>query len=238
MEKVTVMPLETFQSTAFPDSSFLLVTASGSQIAVLTQDRHLFCGSIGRVTSMVHIAKDESIDLKNTGMLFEERGWLTLLSPAISNFTQLYDFNKCKLNLQLAGWRSQQSCIAEILTGAFQNKLYYNDMHESLTLKAIFVPKPGKRSAPLVTVRNPQPAVSAGFQCVCNRSGIYTWWKHRIPLAYSSGAAVFLWICRRWLLRWRVVYCHVAIPDNPIGCVDVAPLTALVAVFHKAHQNF
>ncbi|KAM6210923.1 LOW QUALITY PROTEIN: cation channel sperm-associated auxiliary subunit delta-like [Sarcoramphus papa] len=154
MEEVTVMPLETFQSTTFPGSGFLHVTASSSQIAVVTQDKHLFYGSISQVTSMVHIAKDESIDLKNTGMLFEERGWLTLLSSVISNFTQLYDFNKCKVNLQLAVWRSQQSCTVEILMGDFQNKIYYIDMHESLTLKAIFVHKPGKRSTPLVTVSN------------------------------------------------------------------------------------
>ncbi|GAB0182526.1 hypothetical protein GRJ2_000717900 [Grus japonensis] len=119
MEEVTVMPLETFQSTTFPDSSFLVVSARGSQIAVMTQDRHLFHGSINWVTSQVHVAKDDSIDLKNTGMLFEERGWLTELNPVISNFTQLYDFNKCKLNLQLALWRSWQSSTVEILMGDF-----------------------------------------------------------------------------------------------------------------------
>lgn len=119
MEEVTVMPLETFQSTTFPGSSFLPVTASSSQIAVLMQDRHLFYGSISRVTSIVHIAKDESTDLKNTGMLCEERGWLTLLSSVISNFTQPYDFNKCKPNLQLAVWRTQQFCTVEILMGDF-----------------------------------------------------------------------------------------------------------------------
>lgn len=119
MEAVTVMPLETFQSTTFADSSFLPVTASSSQIAVLTRDRHLFYGSTSWVTSIVHIAKDESIDLKNTGMLCEDRGQLTLLSSVMSNFTQLYDFNKCKPNLQLAVWRTQQFCTVEILMGDF-----------------------------------------------------------------------------------------------------------------------
>ncbi|KAM7122053.1 LOW QUALITY PROTEIN: cation channel sperm-associated auxiliary subunit delta [Ciconia maguari] len=81
VEEVTLMPLETFQSTAFPDSGFLLVTASSSQIAVLTQDRHLFYSHIGQVTSMVHIAKDDRADLKNTGMLFEERGAFFVPKP-------------------------------------------------------------------------------------------------------------------------------------------------------------
>ena len=38
VEEVTIMPSETFQSTTFPDNVFLLVTTSGSQIAVLTRD--------------------------------------------------------------------------------------------------------------------------------------------------------------------------------------------------------
>lgn len=183
---MTVVPSETLQSTTFPDNSFLLVIVSGSQIAVLTQDRHVSYSSISQVTSVVHIAKDKSMDLKNTGMLFEE----TFLSPVVSNFTQLCDFNKCKLNLQLGVWRSQQSCTVEILVGHFWNKIYYIDMHESLTLKAVFVPNPGKRSTPLVTVSNPH--MLAFSQCLRNRSGTDIWWKHQIPLAYSSGTAVFL----------------------------------------------
>ncbi|XP_009884284.1 PREDICTED: cation channel sperm-associated protein subunit delta [Charadrius vociferus] len=91
MEKVTVVHLVTFQSTTFPNNIFLLVTVSSSQIAVLTQDRHLFYSSISQVTSVVYIAKDECINLKNSGIPFEER-------------------------------------------------------------RAMFVPKPGKRSTPLVTV--------------------------------------------------------------------------------------
>ncbi|XP_050771707.1 cation channel sperm-associated auxiliary subunit delta [Gymnogyps californianus] len=238
MEEVSVMPLETFQSTTFPGSGFLHVTASSSQIAVVTQDKHLFYGSISRVTSMVHIAKDESIDLKNTGMLFEERGWLTLLNSVISNFTQLYDLNKCKLNLQLAVWRSQQSCTVEILMGDFQNKIYYIDMHESLTLKAIFVHKPGKRSTPLVTVSNTHVLAFSAYVI-------------KVGFTYDGNTEYLL----RTVLEQQYFpdfadtgFCDgvqdrgmsavtVDIPDNPISCIDAAPLTALVAVSCPATKH-
>jgi len=115
-------------------------------------------------------------------MLFEER-WLTLLSRAISNFTQLYDCNKYKLNLQFAAWRSQQSCTMEILTD-FWNKIHYIDKHESLTCKAIFVPKPGKRSTPLVTVSKP---------CVLAFSA-QKWDLHTVETPHTS--CIQLWSSR------------------------------------------
>lgn len=231
MEEVTVVPLVTFQSTTFPNSSFLLVTVSSSQIAILTQDRHLFYSSISQVISMVYIAEDERTDLKNTGIPFEERGWLTLFSPVISNFTQLYDFNKCKLNLQLAVWRSQQSCTVQILTGDFHNKICYIDMHENLTLRAIFVPKPVKRSTPLVTVSSPHMlAFSADvIEVELTYGGNTEYLLHIVPEQQHFSEFEDIDFCNGVGNGERSTVA-VDIPDNPIGCTDVASLIALVAV--------
>nr|XP_013810096.1 PREDICTED: cation channel sperm-associated protein subunit delta [Apteryx mantelli mantelli] len=231
MDEVTVMPTKKFQNTTFPDSGFSLVTVSRSEIAVLTQDRQIFYGSLSLVTTVVYIATDKSIDLNTTVMLFEERGWLTLLSPVISNFSQLYDFKKCKFNLQLAIWRSQQSCDVEILEGDFQNKIYYIDMHENLTLNATFVPKPGKRSIPLVTVSNPHVlAFSAKILEIGFTYDGNTKYLLHIDLQqqYFSGFAEPDFC--DGLLDGEISTVTVDIPDKGIGCVDVAPLTALVAV--------
>uniref|UniRef100_A0A8C3JU41 Cation channel sperm-associated auxiliary subunit delta n=1 Tax=Calidris pygmaea TaxID=425635 RepID=A0A8C3JU41_9CHAR len=236
--EVTVMPSVTFQSTTFPDSGFLLVTVTGSQVAVLTQGRHLFHSSISQVTSMVHIAKGESIDLKNTGMLFEERGWLILLSPEISNFNQLRDFNKHKCNLQLAVWRSQQSCCpavlhctVEILMGDFWNKIYCTDMHESLTLKVIFVPKPGRTSTPLVTVINPNVLVFSAYviEVELTGDGNTKYLSHVVLEQEHFSEFADADFCNS-VHDGEMSTVTVDIPGNPIGCIDVAPLPALVAV--------
>nr|XP_009681398.1 PREDICTED: cation channel sperm-associated protein subunit delta [Struthio camelus australis] len=231
MDKVTVMPTKKFPNTTFPGSGLSLVTVSGSEIAILTQDRHIFYGSISLVTTVVYIARDKSIDLNTAVMLFEERGWLTLLSPVISNFSQLYDFKKCRFNLQLAIWRSQQSCDVEILEGDFQNKIYYIDMHENLTLNAMFVPKPGKTSIPLVTVSNPHVlAFSAKIlEEGLTYDGNTQYLLHiNLQQQYFSGFAEHDFC--DGLLDGELSTVTVDIPDKGIGCIDVAPLTALVAV--------
>ncbi|XP_062424530.1 cation channel sperm-associated auxiliary subunit delta [Rhea pennata] len=231
MDEVTVMPTKKFQNTTFSNSGFSLVSVSGSEIAVLTQNKQIFYGSISLVTTVVYIATDSSIDLNTTVMLFEERGWLTLLSPVISNFSQLYDFKKCKFNLQLAIWRSQQSCDVEILEGDFENKIYYIDMHENLTLNATFVPKPGKTSIPMVTVSNPHVlAFSAKISEIGFTYDGNTKYLLHIGLQqqYFSGFAE-LDFCDS-LLDGEISTVTVDIPDKGIGCIDVAPLTALVAV--------
>ncbi|PKU44798.1 cation channel sperm-associated protein subunit delta [Limosa lapponica baueri] len=176
-----------------------------------------------------HIAEDDSIDLKNTGMLLQERGWLTVLSPEISNFTQLHDFNKH--NLQLAVWRSQRSCTVEILMGDFWNKIYCTDMHESLTLKAIFVHKTGRTSTPLVTVINPNVLVFSAYvievELMCGGNTKYL--LHIVLEQEYFSEFVDADFCDSVHDR-EMSTVTVDIPDNPIGCIDVAPLPALVAV--------
>ncbi|XP_010220399.1 PREDICTED: cation channel sperm-associated protein subunit delta [Tinamus guttatus] len=231
MDEVSVFPTSTFENSTFPRSGYSLVTISGSEIAVLTQDKQIFYGSISLVTTMVYIATDKTIDLNTTVMLFEERGWLTLLSPVISNFSKMHDFKKCKFNLQLAIWRSHQSCDVEILEGNFQNKIYYIDMHENLTLNATFVRKPGKKSVPLVTVSNPHAlAFSAtileiGFTYDGNTEYLL---NIGLQQQFFSGFAV-RGFCAG-LLDGEISTVTVDIPDKGIGCIDLAPLTALIEV--------
>ncbi|KAM8811051.1 cation channel sperm-associated auxiliary subunit delta [Eudromia elegans] len=231
MDQVTVLPSLTSDNATFPDTGYSLVTICGSEIAVLTQDKQIFYGSISLVTTMVYIATDMTIDLTTTVMLFEERGWLTLLSPVTSNFSKLYDFKKCKFNLQLAIWRSHQSCDVEILEGNFQNKIYYIDMHENLTLNATFVRKPGKKSVPLVTVSNPHVlAFSAkileiGFTYDGNTEYLL---NIGLQQQFFSGFAEHDFC--NGLLDGEISTVTVDIPDKGIGCIDVAPLTALIEV--------
>ncbi|XP_009471402.1 PREDICTED: cation channel sperm-associated protein subunit delta [Nipponia nippon] len=150
------------------------------------------------------------------------RGFITLWTTD----TSFLSANNGLIMEELAVWGSQQSCSVEILTGDFWNKIYYIDMHESLTLKAIFVPNPGKRS-----VSNPH--VLAFSACVIE-----------VQFTYGRNTKYLLHIVQdqQYFSEFAGAdFCDgvrdgemsavtVDIPDNPIGCTDVAPLTAHVAV--------
>lgn len=74
--------------------------------------------------------------------------------PCDQQFFSAVMTKKCKLDLKLAVWKSQQSCTVEILTGNFGNNISYIDMHRNVTLKTLFVPKPDKMFIHLVTGSN------------------------------------------------------------------------------------
>ncbi|CAM9276240.1 unnamed protein product [Bubo scandiacus] len=117
-----------------------------------------------------------------------------------------------------------------MLTGDFQNKIYYIDMHEC-HFEGHICAQASKRSTPLVTVSNPYVLAFSAYVIEVR----FTYdgnTKHLLYIVlkqqYFSGFADT--DCCDGVRDGEMSTVTMDIPDNPVSCTDVAPLPALVAV--------
>ncbi|KAM7174671.1 cation channel sperm-associated auxiliary subunit delta [Macrochelys suwanniensis] len=221
----------------FSGSSLCHVTTSNTEIAALTQDHHLFHGSLDMVsTTMVHVGESNSSQkgLCNAVLMFDKVGILTMLSPVPTNSSWAYNFQKCTFNMQLLlmdFWPPLQDCPVEILKGHFHNKIHYIDMHQKLNLSATFVPKPGTGAFPMVTVSNPHVL---GFQAKITEDGYThdqnTKYSLRLQLLQQCFSGMADPHFSDTFLSGGMSVLTVDVPNKGTYCIDMHPLSALVKV--------
>ncbi|XP_025029704.1 cation channel sperm-associated protein subunit delta-like [Python bivittatus] len=231
---VTVLPTNSYPNNSLP-RDICFIAATYNEIAALTKSQ-LFYGNLDMVSSqMVHLG-EKNISLSHDSceaMLFENTGTLSIIRPFPSNISEYYHFHKCIINIQARLMSVQpplQSCPMEILTGDFHNRMYYIDTKQLLHFNATFVPKPGTGAYPYVTLSNPHVLA---FEAHIVEDG-YTFdgntkYSLQIQLQEQQLASMIQETQTTSLLR-KISSVTVDIYNKGIFCIDMHPLTALIAV--------
>uniref|UniRef100_A0A8D0C2Q0 Cation channel sperm-associated auxiliary subunit delta n=1 Tax=Salvator merianae TaxID=96440 RepID=A0A8D0C2Q0_SALMN len=205
-----------------------------TEIAAITKD-HLFYGSLDMVFSqMVHIGKRNTSSTYCDGMMFENTGMLSIIYPVPDSETSYYHFQKCTINIQdrLMSLRPPlQPCPVEILSGNFHNKMYYIDMKQQLHFNVTFIPKPGTGAFPYVMVSNPH---LLEFRAHLEQDGFTSngnaKYSLRIKLLEQQYKQTEHDHFNNRTLSSKVSSITVDIYNKGIFCIDMHPLTALIAV--------
>uniref|UniRef100_A0A6J0THU5 Cation channel sperm-associated auxiliary subunit delta n=1 Tax=Pogona vitticeps TaxID=103695 RepID=A0A6J0THU5_9SAUR len=239
VEPITVHPTEKYGNKSFllHGKGFCNVAVRTNEIAAITNDLKLFYGSLDMVsTKMVHIgdadtnATDEFCD----ALTFVSTGMILLFHPVRSNESEYYNFEKCTINIQDTLMTLQpplQPCPVEILSGDFHNKMYYLDMKQQLHFNVTFVPKAGTGAHPYVTVSNPHVLA---FQAHIVEDG-YTYngntrYSMKIRLLQQQFSNMARPEFQEDIYIGRLSTITVDIYNKGIFCIDMHPLTALIAV--------
>ncbi|XP_066480518.1 cation channel sperm-associated auxiliary subunit delta-like [Tiliqua scincoides] len=231
---VTYSTME-YSATELPvaEEGIRSVAATSSEIAILTKYR-LFYGSLDMFSKqLVHIAMTGANSTVDHGevIMFENTGMLCILYPVPSNESEFYNFRKCKINIQatlMTVLPPLPPCPVEVLSGEFHHKMYYMDMKKMLYFDVIFVPKPGTGSFPYVTVNNPYVLA---FKAQIVQDG-YTYdgnMKYRLEIILSQQNELES-IDPLSLNRPGLSTITVDVYNKGLFCIDMHPLTALIAV--------
>ncbi|KAL8182204.1 UNVERIFIED_CONTAM: hypothetical protein K2H54_047677 [Gekko kuhli] len=239
LEPISVLPTEKYVNYSLPkyEKGVCSVAVTSNEVAALTKNKKLFYGTLDIVsTKMVLIGERNSSDSMThcEVLMFDTTGMLTIFNPVPSNESEFYNFHKCTINLQdrLMNVRPHlQPCPVEILSGDFHNKMYYIDMKKELHFNITFVPKPGTGAFPYVTVSNPHVL---GFQAKLLQDG-YTYdgnTKYRLQI--TALQQQFTGIAEQGfqddLFHKKISTLTVDIYNKGIFCIDMHPLTALIAM--------
>ncbi|XP_060098958.1 cation channel sperm-associated auxiliary subunit delta-like [Heteronotia binoei] len=238
-ENITVFPTEDYPDIDLPlhNQGVCNVAATSNEIVALTKNQKLFYGSLDIVFSKMVLIGDRNsseISTRCDVLMFDKAGMLTILSPVPSNESVFYNFHKCIINLQNRLMNVQPHlppCPVEILSGDFHNKMYYIDMKKQLHFNVTFVPKPGTGAFPYVTVSNPH---ALGFRARLVQDG-FTYdgnIKYSLQIIllqqHSSGMAETEFHDEAALPGMSTL--TVDIYNKGIFCIDMHPLTALIAI--------
>ncbi|KAJ7338779.1 hypothetical protein JRQ81_012681 [Phrynocephalus forsythii] len=239
IEPITVHPTEEYGNESFilNGKGFCNVAAHKNEIAAITNDLKLFYGSLDMVaTKMVHIgtAMLNATDGHCDAMTFVTTGILLLFHPIRSNESEYYNFEKCTINIQdrlMSVQPPLQPCPVEILSGDFHNKMYYLDMKQELHFNVTFVPKEGTDAHPYVTVSNPHVLA---FQARIVEDG-YTYngntkYSMHIRLLQQQFSNMAHPEFQEDIYIGRLSTITVDIYNKGIFCIDMHPLTALIAM--------
>ncbi|KAL8182205.1 UNVERIFIED_CONTAM: hypothetical protein K2H54_047680 [Gekko kuhli] len=238
-ENITVFPTEDYPDIVLPlhDQGVCNVAATSNEIAALTKNQKLFYGGLDIAFSKMVLIGDKNSSEISTHcevLMFDKTGMLTILSPVPSNESGFYNFHKCIINLQdrLMNVRPHlPPCPVEILTGDFHNKMYYIDMMQELHFNVTFVPKPGTGAFPYVTVSNPH---ALGFRARLMQDGFTIDGNIKFILQiillqqYNSGMAELEF--HDEIDSGGMSTLTVDIYNKGIFCIDMHPLTALIAM--------
>ncbi|XP_057396453.1 cation channel sperm-associated auxiliary subunit delta [Balaenoptera acutorostrata] len=210
------------------------VAANENELAVLTQENHLYYGSLGILSSSLIKFADQNIWSKEAVLMFTDVGMLEILTPLPDSISPAFDFQKCPVNIQAILMDPQLQvdvCKVELLQGEFENKMYTIDMNSELELTALMIPRPSTSPVPLVMVSNPH---SLGLQAVIYEDG-HTYdgnTKHRLNISLRQQ--------QHWgradpnftssIKRPTISTITLDIANKEISCLDLKPLTALISV--------
>ncbi|XP_039189625.1 cation channel sperm-associated protein subunit delta isoform X1 [Crotalus tigris] len=231
---ITVLPTDSYPNKTLPES-ICFAAATDNEIAVLTETQ-LFYGNLDMVSGkMVHLGDNNvsSVHVSCQAMSFENIGTLSIIRPFPSNVSKYYHFHKCIINVQAKLMTVEpplQSCPMEILTGDFHNRMYYIDTNQRLHFNATFVPKPGTGAYPYVMLSNPRVLA---FEAYIVEDG-YTFngntkYSLQIKLEEQHVASMLSEKQNISLLK-KLSSVSVDIYNKGIFCIDMYPLTALIAV--------
>ncbi|XP_054840505.1 cation channel sperm-associated auxiliary subunit delta-like [Eublepharis macularius] len=238
-ENVAVFPTEDYPNTSLPlhNQGVCNVATTSSEVAALTKNQKLFYGSLDIVFSKMVLIGDRNSSKISTHcdvLMFDKTGLLTILNPVPSNESGFYNFHKCIINLQdrLMNVRPHlPPCPVEILSSDFHNKMYYIDMKQQLHFNVTFVPKPGSAAFPYVTLSNPQ---ILGFQARIMQDG-YTYdgnikFSLQIILLQQYVSDMAEAELYEKGISAGISTLTVDIYNKGIFCIDMHPLTALIAM--------
>ncbi|XP_077208633.1 cation channel sperm-associated auxiliary subunit delta-like [Paroedura picta] len=238
-ENIAVWPTKDYPNISLPlhDQGICNVAATSSEIAALTKNQKLFYGSLDIVFSKMVLIGDKNSSEISTHcdvLMFDTTGMLTILDPVPSNESGFYNFHKCIINLQNRLMNVQPllpPCPVEILSGDFHNKMYYIDMKKQLHFNVTFVPKPGTGSFPYVTVSNPH---ALGFRAQLIQDG-FTYdgnikFTLQIVLLQQRNSGMAEVEFHDKVVSAGMSTLTVDIYNKGIFCIDMHPLTALIAM--------
>ncbi|XP_063156029.1 cation channel sperm-associated auxiliary subunit delta [Candoia aspera] len=233
-DDVTVLPTVSYPNQTFPEDICSTAT-SPNEVVALTHSQ-LFYGNLDMTSSqMVHLGEKiiSSPHEPCEAMFFENTGILSIIRPLPSNVSEYYHFHKCSINIQARLMSLEpplQPCPMEILTGNFHKKMYYIDTKQQLHFNATFVPKAGTGAYPYVTLSNPHVlafeahVVEDGY--TFNGNGKYSL---QIKLQEQQLASMIEETKITSPLK-KISSVTVDIYNKGIFCIDMHPLTALIAV--------
>ncbi|XP_034285563.1 LOW QUALITY PROTEIN: cation channel sperm-associated auxiliary subunit delta [Pantherophis guttatus] len=228
---ITVLPTDSYPNKTLPER-ICFAAASSNEFAVLTETQ-LFYGNLDMVArKMVHLG-DKNVSLSHVSceaMLFENIGMLSIIRPFPSNVSRYYHFQKCIFNIQAKLMTVQpplQSCPMEILTGDFHNRMYYIDTKQQLHFNATFVPKPGTGAYPYVMLSNPYVLA---FEAHIMEDGYTFNGNTKYSLKIKLEEQQLMVEKQNSTLFKKVSSVTVDIYNKGIFCIDMHPLTALIAV--------
>ncbi|XP_078249817.1 cation channel sperm-associated auxiliary subunit delta [Pogona vitticeps] len=237
-EGITIIPTDSYPNKTLPlhEDGVCFVAVSSTEIAALTRHQ-LFYGSLDMNSNqMVHLGKENSNDTREPCevLMFENTGTLSIINPVRSNDSAHYHFEKCIINIQdtLMNLRPPlPSCPVEILSGEFHDHMFYIDVKQQLYFNVTFVPKPGTGAYPYVTVSNPHVLA---FQAHLVQEG-YTYdgnpqYILYIKLLEQQFSGMAHQDFQNDYLFGKLSSFTVDIYNKGIFCVDMHPLTALIAV--------
>ncbi|XP_048364498.1 cation channel sperm-associated auxiliary subunit delta-like [Sphaerodactylus townsendi] len=237
-ENIDVYPTEDYPNASLPlhSQGVVNVAATSNEIAALTKNQKLFYGSLDIVFSKMVLIGDKNGSTVSTHevLMFDNTGMLTILTPVSRNETGFHNFHKCIINLQnrLMDLHPHLTpCPVEILSGDFHEKMFYIDMKQKLHFNVTFVPKPGTGAFPYVTVSNPH---ALGFLARVNQEGYTKDGNIKFNLQiillqqHNSGMAESEFHDKVSSAGMSTL--TVDIYNKGIFCIDMHPLTALIAM--------
>ncbi|XP_062985902.1 cation channel sperm-associated auxiliary subunit delta-like [Elgaria multicarinata webbii] len=234
-EEIKVLPRDSYRNTSLPehDVGVCFVAATSTEVAVLTKNQ-LFYGSLHMTFSqLVHLGENNTTSPCDV-LMFENTGTVSIIRPVQSNTTAYFRFQKCTINIQARLMTLQpplEPCPVEILSGNFHNKMYYIDMKQELYFNVTFVPKPGTGAHPYVTVSNPHVLA---FQAQVVQDGYSNDGNPKYSLQIKLIEQQFSGMSHQDFQnnsRYRKLSSiTVDIYNKGIFCIDMHPLTALIAM--------
>ncbi|KAM6168058.1 cation channel sperm-associated auxiliary subunit delta [Erethizon dorsatum] len=227
------------------------IAAYENGLAVLTQENHLYYGSLGVLSGSSYIIKfpDQKVWSPEAALMFLNPGKLQILTPLPDAASPAYDFQKCVVNIQAILMKPElhvEKCRIELMDGFFEEKMYTMDMNSELEVTAILIPRPGMSLIPQARLAwvPPQP------QTICKvvvsnpyslglKTTIYEYdntydgnvvYKLDIRLKQQHHWGWFDPNFTSSIKRPTVSTLTVDIANKEVSCVDLKPLTALISI--------
>uniref|UniRef100_A0A8D2J1W7 Cation channel sperm-associated auxiliary subunit delta n=1 Tax=Varanus komodoensis TaxID=61221 RepID=A0A8D2J1W7_VARKO len=235
--KINVLRTDSYRNTSLPEHEHgvCFVAATSTEVAVLTI-KQLFYGSLEMASNqMVHLGKRNNTEtpVSCQVLMFEDTGKLSVIHPVSGNGSVYFHFQKCTIDVQsrLMSLRPPlEPCPVEILSGNFHNNMYYIDMKQVLYFNVTFVPKPGTGAQPYVTVSNPHVLA---FQAQLVEDGHTYDGNTKYNLQIKLIEQQFSGMAHRDFQNnsryGKLSSITVDIYNKGIFCIDMHPLTALIA---------
>ncbi|XP_063084862.1 cation channel sperm-associated auxiliary subunit delta isoform X3 [Cavia porcellus] len=212
------------------------IAAYENGLAVLTQQDHLYYGSLGVLSGSSYIIKfpEQNVWSPEAALMFLNPGKLQILTPIPDSASPAYDFQQCVVNIQATLMKPElhvEACKIELMDGIFEGKMYTMDMNSQLVVSALLIPRPGASLVPQVMVSNPY---SLGLKTTiyeyANTYDGSVLYKLDITLKQQHYWGWFDPNFTSSITRPTTSTLTVDIANKEISCVDMKPLTALISI--------
>ncbi|XP_069914800.1 cation channel sperm-associated auxiliary subunit delta isoform X3 [Oryctolagus cuniculus] len=210
------------------------IAANENELAVLTQEDHLYYGSLGILSSPIIKISEQPVWSPEAALMFTGTGMLQVLTPLADAAFPAFDFRKCSVNVQavLMDPKLQVGkCKIELLDGLFRQEVYTVDMNSELELEAILIPRLGTSPIPLAVVSNPY---SLGLQASIYEFGSTfngnTKYKLDIHLKQQQHWGRTDPNFTSSIKRPTMSALTVDVANKEISCVDMKPLSTRISL--------